>query len=242
MSDENNESPKILKKIDKRLRRLERDLKTSSEDQLFFALVFPLAVLFITIPLGNLIMFFQDFAKLTPELATSAAESVRNAGIICLVISSAVRYYGAVVSHVHRSKMARVVSLELIIMAWDAFLFIVVILITFNSSNLLGAMTIAVAILASLTIFICMTWVEKRILKFYASRFLIFKKDVTPFVSSFFVLNVISLYADFLVLAVLVSIGVVPSEYLNIYLIIGWILLLAVLSLIDRSLTRKKVK
>ena len=232
LPDENNESLQTLRRIEERLRRIERDLKASSEDQLFFALVFPLAVLLVTLPIGNLTLFFQDFAKLTAEHAESVAGTIKYAGIVCLLGSSAVRYYGAAIGRVRRSKTARVLSLELLIMAWDAFIFTFVVSTILNFSELFGVYAISVAAFASLLVFLCMVWVEKKILGFYASRFLIFKKDVTPLVSNLFARLGLALYIVFLALSVLVIVGVLSPAHAVAYIVAGWILAFTLLFVI----------
>ena len=229
MPDENNETPQILRRMEERLRRIERDLKLSSEDQLFFALVFPLAVLLVTLPVDSLELFFHESAKLAPDLARSVAEVIKYAGVVCLLCSSVARYYGAVVGRVRRSKTARVLSLELLIMAWDAFLFAFVVSVILNYSELLGIYTISLAALASLLVFLCMVWIENKILSFYASRFLIFKKDVTPLASNLFARLALALYLIFLALSVLIVVGVLSPSHAVAYFAAGWILLFALL-------------
>ncbi len=199
-------------------------MKASSEDQLFFALVFPLAVLLVTFPIENLTLFFQDFTKLTLEHAEGVARTLKYAGVICLLSASAVRYYGAACGRVRRSKTARVLSLELLIMAWDAFLFAFVVSVILNYSELFGVFPIPVAAFASLLVFLSMVWIEKKVLGFYASRFLIFKKDVTPIVSNLFARLGLALYIVFLALSALVMLGVLSPASAVAYIAVGWIL------------------
>ena len=231
-----------LERIEERLKRIERDLKSSSEDQLFFALVFPLAVLFLTLPTGNLRLFFQDFAKFTPSQANSVAQTVLYVGFSCLLISSILRYYGAVVGRVRRSKVARVFSLELLIMAWDAALFLFVVTALLNAHELLLEYTFPIAGFATLLVFIGMVWIEKRVLAFYATRFLIFKKDVTPIVSSFFALLALALYMGFLVPAALTMVLVLSSgQFVGIF-IITWLTTYVVLHFIYLYGLRKRTR
>lgn len=114
-------------------------------------------------------------------------------------------------------------------MAWDAFLFAFVVSTILNYSELFGVFAISVAAFASLLVFLCMVWIEKKVLGFYASRFLIFKKDVTPLVSNLFARLGLALYIVFLVLSVLVILGVLSPAHAVAYIVAGWILVFTLL-------------
>lgn len=231
LQDDNEKRIEILEKIEERLHRIERDLRTSSEDQLFFALVFALAVLFITLPMDSVRFFFQEFARLTPTAANSVAQSILYVGLLCLLLSSVVRYYAAVVGKVRRSKSARVLSIEFLIMAWDGALFAFIVSVVLNI-NLLGIYKIPFAALTSLATFTLMVWIENKVLGFYASSFLIFKKDVTAIASNLFARLALSLYAAFLIAAFLASVIVVSSEQFVAIFIGAWFSVFAVLYLV----------
>jgi len=239
LESENHEAQQPLERIENRLKRIEKDLAMASEDQLFIGLVFSLAVFLGTLPFSDLTQFFQDFAKFTAENGATVAQAIKFGSVLCLLLSTAARYYGIVVGRVRPSKAARAVSLELLIMAWNAFLFSFVISIIFNLSIILAVWTIPVAAIVALIVFICMARVENKILSFYASRYLIFKRDVTPVVSSFFQFLAVSMYIVFFALAVLLSFGVVSSADFATYYLVGW-LLLFILIMLSSSLRRRK--
>jgi len=233
LANENNE-PQALERIEERLRRIERDIKASSEDQIFFALVFSLAVLLVTLPFGDLKQFFQDFSKLTPENSASIAQAIKSGSVVCLVASSAVRYYGIIVGRVRPSKTARALSLEFLMLAWNAFLFSFVVSAVFNLQIIFGLMTIFVAAIAALIVFIGMTWVERKVLSFYASRYFILKRDVTPFASNAFQWLALSLYLAFVAIVILGSLGIISSTNFAAYFVAVWLLLFILFTVLAR--------
>jgi hypothetical protein len=227
--------------FEKKLNDIRKELNRSSEDQLFLAVVFPLAVLFVTIPVDSLGSFFQKSLEMPQGTSVIVARSIVYVGFFCLLMSSAVRYYAAVVGKERPSKAARALSVELMIMAWDAILFLVAVSIILSLSGFLGLVTISLASLLTLTIFICMTWAEAKVLRFYASRFFIRKKDVTPIVSSLFIWLAFSLYAGFVITWIGFSIRILPFS--PIVFVVSWLLSYAVTQTIYFiNLRRKKRK
>lgn len=231
MQNNNEKQMQILEKIEERLRRIERDLKTSSEDQLFFALVFPLSVLFITLPVDSLRIFFQEATKLAPETANTVAQTILYVGFSCLLLSSVIRYYAAIAGKIRSSKTARVISIELLIMAWNGVLFVLVVSLILNAA-FLGFFKIPIAAFTSLLIFLCMVWIENKVLSFYASRFLIFKKDVTPIVSHLFARLALALYIGFLTVYVLTLVVASSSEQAIVVFLVAWFATFAVLYIV----------
>jgi len=240
LQQDDNASSQTLEKIQERLRRIERDLRSSSEDQLFIALVFPLAVLFVTLSPKDLSLFFQHYTGFPPDQATNIAQNIFRLGFAFLLASSIIRYYSAVVGKVRRSKTARVISLELMIMAWNAALFLVVVTTLLNASELLHEYTFPAAAVVTLLVFVGMVWIERKVLAFYAVRFLIFKKDVTPVASSFFAILALALYIGFLVPAALTTVIVLsPEQFVQIF-VITWLATYGVSELVYLYAMRKR--
>jgi len=234
-----NEEERKLDRIEHKVNQIERDMKASSDDQLFFGLVLSLAVLLFTTPFSYVQQFFQDFAKFTPESGASLAQTIKQAVVLSLVASTAARYYGAIVGRVRPSKTARALSIKVLFLGWDGFLFSFVISF-FLTFQFFGFMSLFAAAVVALVVFIGMAYAERKILSFYASRYLIFKKDITPFVSNLFQLLALSLYVDFLFVIFLAYLGYVTQANFVFYYILGWVVFLIVFTFLSYRQPKKK--
>jgi hypothetical protein len=239
-----NDQQRTLERIEDRLNAIERNLRTSSDDSIFLALVFSLAIFLFTVPFNDLARFFQDFSRFTPESATSVTQVIKYACVFCLLVSSASRYYGSIIGRVRPSKAARAFSIECLILAWDAFLFAFVISGVFIILPILGGATIFISAVAALVVFIGMAWIENRVLRFYASRYMIRKKDVTPLISNLFQWFALSLYLAFLTVVTLFlitsTLSVVFNANFAFLTAVGWVLWFALLTQVTRDRRKRR--
>jgi hypothetical protein len=225
----------LIKKLEKKIAKLEEESRTSVEDQLFFGVIISLVVFVLELDIPEVVSLFQT-AGFTLDTASSIALGVRNVTLLCLIAASATRYYG-VVSGKMKSRTYRLRSLQCLIMAWNFFIF----LFTVNALSdiiSLGSISLPVALFIMLVAFLLMKYLEKKILSFYASRKLIFKKDVYPNVSeAFLILNAGLCFA----IAIEVSVMIFLSwNFSSERFVAFWILLPLLLILWDRH--RKKAK
>jgi hypothetical protein len=239
LTDENDEERQVSRRIEARLKKIERDLAASSEDQIFFGLVIALLIFLVTIPYIDLQKPFEEVLRFTGETSRSLALTIKYAGVVCLIVAGVARYYGVIVGHARRSKTARVLSIECLIMAWDAFLFSFVLSTVFHLSAILGITTVPLAAALALGVSIGMARVERRVLGFYASRYLIFKKDVTPIASNSFQWLAWSLYFAFFSVLALVLHGRLASEHFAAVFLVAWMVLFVVFTLLSRRKWRR---
>jgi len=197
---------KSLKKIEKKISKIDRESKVGLEDQLFFGLVVALALFVVTINPIDFTTFLQSSFNFDYTTAANIANSIKNLSIGCLVLSSLTRYYGAVKPH----KGARLWSIELLIVAFYFFLQQLLPSITLNFVFKVEAIAFPLShILLFFIYFLLGDFFEIRIIKFYAERKLVYKKYAKPIVSFFFVLFSASLY--FTIITQLISAVVFSS-------------------------------
>ena len=101
------ENKEDSKKIQDRLDRIEEESRISSEDQLFFGAIVAIALFVLTLSVTDIASFIQAASRIDIDTATRLSQSIKNAAIICLVLSAILRYYAAI----KPSKKARLVSL-----------------------------------------------------------------------------------------------------------------------------------
>lgn len=210
-ADDNGDVSRKLQDIESTLRKIERQSKFGSEDQFFFAVSFSLVVLFITLPMNEAVAFLKSTFVLSDALATSTANGIRVIGIMTALVASLLRYYGSMCSD-RVCKEKRVQSILALLFGFWFFIFII------GSAELNGIIltTIRVTIpmgMAILAVFyFAVSFIERRILRFYASKGLIQKYETTPIASASFAFICCSYYFTF-VLAVLASIFLTNNSF-----------------------------
>jgi len=209
-NSENEETNKELieriKKMERKLDKVEKSSRIGLEDQLFFGFIISLVVFLLSLPLTEVVSFFQNVTKFGLELATNTAETTRNTGLLCLFLASVARYYGAI-SKPRVSKRYRLWSLRCLLMGWNFFLFFFVTNACINASLMFGGMEIPIASVVLAGAYAIMLFLEKKALRFYASRELVFKKDVKETVSWVFLGLTSSFYIAFVVEFVVTIMG-----------------------------------
>ena len=182
-----------VKKLRKKLSKIERESKAGLEDQLFFGFVISIAFFVITLDLNEFAFFFQSIIGLSPVDALTLSETIRNISIASLVLSSISRYYGAIKPH----KGARLVSFLSLITALDFFLLMFVINISKGVAIEVSVFTLPFSLVALFIIyFVIGFFVEKKIVKFYAERRLVLKKYARfPIISPLFADITFALYS-----------------------------------------------
>jgi hypothetical protein len=160
--------------------------------------------------------------------SNDVARTIVYFGFFCLLLSSAVRYYAAAIAQksgqVRHSKTARAVSIELLMIAVDAILFVAIVSIILSLSGLLGISTFPLASIITLFVFLGMAYVEAKVLNFYASLFLILKRDArVPLVSNLFAWLSLSLYSGFVVTLTVFSIIKLSAFLLAVIFVGSWI-------------------
>lgn len=242
MENDDNKLLKEIKEIKRRLGAIERETMSSLEDQLFFGLVFSLAVFFLAFPAFNVVSFLQSSMNFDYDLAMNTAEGMKYSGILFLVIISAMRYYGAI-SPTRTSKKLRVLSFQLLMLMANFLLLFLVLNSTTSLSVILGITTIPTAISILLIIYVLLAIVEKRVLGFYASRKLILKKDVEPLASLVSILATLSVALTIIIILSVRSMDLTIPPVLNFpTLMLVLFLLVAVWRLIQKRRRLKRVQ
>lgn len=137
----------------------------------------------MTLPLTDLVSFFQNVIKLEDTVAWNLSETVRNATIACLLLAILLRYYGAVKPH----KGARLWSFLCLIISLDFFLVAFLPKITLNLAVEMRTIAFPLSHFALFIIYTLMgKFVESRIILFYAKRGFVLKRYAKPFVSFLF--------------------------------------------------------
>jgi hypothetical protein len=144
-------------------------------------------VFLLTLPLDVVVSFLQNSIRLNLDTASKTAESIRNVGLLLLILASATRYYGAV-SEERVSKRFRLYSLQLLVMAWDSVLLILIINVSLNVLLAIGPINFPIAGVILFIAYYLMIRFEKKALNFYALKGFIYKKDVAPYVSRAFLI------------------------------------------------------
>jgi len=193
--NETKELIKSVKNLANKITRLEKESRMGLEDQLSFGVIISLVVFILALPLDEITLFFQNLG-LSSGISLQIAGGVRNTGLLCLILATATRYYGAI-SKQRISKRFRRFSLQFLIAAWNFFLIIFVMFSSIDASVVLGTMSLPIAICILVVIFSIMIRAEKRVLEFYASKEFIFKKDVKPTVSTIFLILIVGYYFAF---------------------------------------------
>jgi len=243
---EQKEMKKLIEKIkelESKIVRLEKESRTGLEDQLFFGVIISLVVFIITLPLTEVTSFFHNFTGFSLDLASSTAESVRYSGLLCLILASATRYYGAV-SDPRTSKRFRLHSLLFLIMGWDFFLFIFVVNASLNVAWSLGPMSLPVASIILFFTYFLMIFFERKAQNFYASRELIFKKDVDPIVSKSFLALTMGFYIAFVVeyFAILRGMQFSAERFMSVWIVSFILLVILIITKKRRTKDKSKVE
>lgn len=181
--EQENELVKRIRKIEKKLAKIEKESKVGLEDQLFFGLVVSLALFVMTLPLAELSSLFQSVFRLDYTIASDLSESIRNISIVCLLSSIFLRYYGAVKPH----KGARLWSFLCLLASFDFFLLFFLPKLTYGLAFEVRAIAFPLSHVALFIMYILMgRFVESKIILFYAKRGFVLKRYAKPIVSFLF--------------------------------------------------------
>jgi hypothetical protein len=173
-----------LKRIEKKLTKMDRESKIGLEDQLFFGVIVSLALFFIALPSTELTSLFQNVFLFDPTTALDVATVIRNTSILFLLASIGLRYYGAIKPH----KGARLWSILCLLFAFDVFLLNVVPAFTLNISVEMKPIIIPISyVILAIVYSIMGKFVEASVLSFYAKRGFVLKRYSKPIVSILFV-------------------------------------------------------
>lgn len=144
-----DETNKKLRNLEQQLNRVKDEVLTSSEDQLFFGVLISLLILFITLPINDVVSFLQSALTISQDTAIREAESVKYFGIASFLISSLLRY-SAVVSEHDVSKRLRYLSFEAFWLGLNVIFLLVIINIITPLTNQFGLSGIAATFWISL--------------------------------------------------------------------------------------------
>ena len=240
--DETKELIKRIKNLESKIVKLEKESRMGLEDQLSFGVIISLVVFILALPPDEVTSFFQNFVGLSFDTASEIAQGVRNTGLLCLVLASATRYYGAV-SGQRVSKRFRYLSLQCLTAAWNFFLLIFVMFASFDASFMLGPLSVPVASIILIAVYSIMIFFENRILKFYASREFIFKKDVNPIVSKVFLLVTAGYYFAFVVefIAIIKGMSFSSERFVAMWLLLPLLIILLRVIAERRKKAKKRI-
>jgi hypothetical protein len=184
MSEDDKELLNRIKKIEKKLAKMDRESKIGLEDQLFFGVVVSLALFFIALPFTELTSLFQNVFLFDSTTALNVATGFRNVFVLFLLSSIALRYYGAIKPH----KGARLWSILCLLFAFDLFLLSVIPAFGFSVSTEMKPIVIPLSYVVLAIIYGVMgKFVEPSIISFYAKRRFVLKRYSKPIVSILFI-------------------------------------------------------
>jgi len=229
LTEENKEIIDKLKDLDSKIDRLKKEAFVGLEDQLFFGVIIALLILFVTLPINDLGVFFQNTFGLGQDEALNVAGTIRYLGIVIFLVSTLARYY-AVISNQNTAKRSRHLSIEMLILAFNTIVLVVVVNLVPIFGIYIGPFGLSMALFVLVILYIIMIPLEKRILKIYANKGFIFKKDTTfPYASLATLIIVLAICIAVLeeALAILVSFGFSSTRFLITYVLVAtlWIIL-----------------
>lgn len=208
MSPHHDDTDEKLQGIDGRLRSIERALKSSAEEQLFFGIAFSLLVLFITLPMNDVISFLRNILPLSYDLAAKSAIGIRGVGIVFALSASFLRYYGSMCGE-QTCKRTRYFSILSLLMGFEFFILIVGQNTFYGIAVRTPLASISFGTLLMTIIFAIIFLFEKRMLDFYTSRRLIIKSEAVPVVSLFFLFLTAAMFVG--LIAGVLSFFVIPT-------------------------------
>lgn len=178
-----------LQDIEKKLAKINKESRVSTDDQLFFGLVLSFLLFFLAVPLPDVTSFFQTTFGLSGTDASTLALGLKNSTVFFLLLSLAFRYYAALKFH----KGSRLWSILFLLTAFELFLWNLFLSLRSQISGLIGnpPESLYVASLLSyamsfLSYSLMAKYVESKGLEFYADKQLIQSKYARPFVSALF--------------------------------------------------------
>lgn len=241
MPDKNNSEDlsRKLQDVEDELKKIEKQSKSSSEDQFFFGISFSLLILFLTLPMSDAIVFLQNTFGLSVGLATSSAISIRIGGILLALMASLLRYYGSMFGE-HACKKRRIQSIFTLLGGFWLFVFIIGENMSVGISVGTSWLTIPMGAFILGIFYALMIPLERRMLKFYVSKSLIYKVDAIPIVSSAFMILCFSFYFAG---ATIFFVSLVTPQFASLFGSIAFVsFFVLVMYLAVRSLTRKPRK
>ncbi len=196
-----NELVKRIKKIEKKLAKIERESRVGLEDQLFFGLVVSVALFVVTLNVADMTYLFHNILMVDYNLAVALSESIKNISIVFLISSAILRYYGAVKPH----KGARLWSFLCLLASFDFFLLFLLPRLTLNEVLVrvrFWAFPLSHVLLFFIYLFMG-KFIERRMISFYAKRGFVLKRYSKPLVSFLFAVISVSLYSSLILQAFL---------------------------------------
>lgn len=180
-----------LDKIEKKLAKMERDSKVGLEDQLFFGMVLSLLLFLIALPFTEITALFQNVFLFDSITASNSSNFIRNTFVLLLLASIVLRYFGAVSPH----KGARLLSILCFLASFNIFLLNFLPNLTLNFSVEIRLIAVPLSYFSLVVIYGVMgTYVEPKILSFYADRGFVLKRYAQPIISLLFLSLAVSLY------------------------------------------------
>lgn len=151
--------------------------------------------------MNDAVAFLRSTFVLPDAMATSVANGIRVIGIVTAIVASLLRYYGSMCSE-RVCKEKRLQSIVALLFGFWFFIFVIG-SSELNSITLTTTWVVIPLGMAFLAFFyFAISFLERRILRFYASKSLIQKSETTPIVSASFAFICCSYYFSF-VLAIL---------------------------------------
>jgi hypothetical protein len=191
-NNEDNQEKKIDEVI-KKLNDLEEEVKSQktdslaesvkvAEDQLFFGLIIALLIFFINLPVNALASFLQSvFVWSQSGTALTNATDIKYLGIAFFLFSSLARYATVVTYHEQEiSKKFRYASFESWWLGLDMIILITTINLFATLTHFLGLSGLAVTLFILTFIFLGMSVLERKVLKYYVHQNLMLEKYSSP--------------------------------------------------------------
>ena len=172
-----------LRELENKIDSIKKNSLIDNEDQLFFGVIISLLILFITLPIGDLVLYLQSSFTLNYNDALNVAQTIRYLGIGAFLFSAFTRYY-AVVGNQSNSRKYRYASLEGLMFAIAFILIVTLANLTLALSSLPRSIAVTISIISILSVLLLLNIVERKILDIYVSRALITKNDKIPLITS----------------------------------------------------------
>lgn len=180
---EDNDLVKRIKNLQRKVNRIDREMKVGTEDQLFFGVVVSVTVFLITLSLSDIAAFIQSATSVDYSVALTLSTNLKNAAFSLLVLSATLRYYAALKPH----KGARLFSFLTLLSALDIFLLLFFPMLSFNIGSEAKVIVFILSYALLTAIFIVQgRFFESKVILFLADRGCVHKKYAKPIVSFLF--------------------------------------------------------
>ena len=229
-----------LKEVtDREVESIKKEAFIGGEDQLFFAVIISFLVLFITLPINDLVGFLETALKLNPTDALSTVGNIRYLGIAIFLFSSLTRYY----AFLNDSKTYRFISFEALWFGLNIIISIIIVNTIPVLTSQIGPFGISFPVLVATIIFIGITFIEKAILEKYAFRGCIPKEYVIPLATQLSLAYIFGLCMAIIEEVVTMTLGNAysSSRFYLTYMIFMLLLALLAIVLFKKRSTKLKV-